>query len=69
LIEDDLYEGRLKSSITVENIEKIHNSFLDDPGLKVYEIANTINISEERVRYILHEELSMRKLCEIWVPH
>jgi histone-lysine N-methyltransferase SETMAR len=41
---------------------------LDDRRLKVREIAETIGISKERVGYILHEELDMRKLCARWVP-
>jgi hypothetical protein len=40
---------------------------LDDWQMKVRETAETINISKERVRYILHEELDMKKLCTRWV--
>jgi hypothetical protein len=29
----------------------------------------TLGISNERVGYILHEELDMKKLCVRWVPH
>jgi len=36
---------------------------LDDRRMKVREIAETIGISKERVRYILHAELDMKKLC------
>jgi hypothetical protein len=36
--------------------------------MKVREIAETIGISKERVGYILHGELNMKKLCAIWVP-
>jgi hypothetical protein len=35
--------------------------------MKVREIAETIGISKERVGYILHEELDMKKLCTRWV--
>jgi histone-lysine N-methyltransferase SETMAR len=42
---------------------------LDDRLMKVREIAMTIGISKERVGYILHEELDMKKLCARWVPH
>jgi hypothetical protein len=35
--------------------------------MKVREIAETIGISEERVGYILYEELDMKKLCARWV--
>jgi len=41
---------------------------LDDWRMKVREIAETIGISKERVGYILHEELDMKKLCARWVP-
>jgi PP-loop superfamily ATP-utilizing enzyme len=34
---------------------------LDDRRMKVSEIAETIGISKERVGYILHEELDMKK--------
>jgi histone-lysine N-methyltransferase SETMAR len=41
---------------------------LDDRQMKVHEIAETIDISKERVGYIiLHEELDMKKLCARWV--
>jgi hypothetical protein len=36
--------------------------------MKVSEIAETIGISKERVEYILHEELDMKKLCARWKP-
>lgn len=68
-VEDDQREGRPKTANVKENREKIRKMILDDRRLKVYEIAETVGISEERVRHILHEELGMRKLCARWVPH
>jgi len=41
---------------------------LDDRRLKVREIAETIGISKERVGYILHVELDMKKLWARCVP-
>ena len=41
---------------------------LDDRRIKVREIAETIGISKERLGYILHEEVDMKKLCTRWVP-
>jgi len=41
---------------------------LDDRRMKAREIAETIRISKERVEYILHEEVDMKKLCARWVP-
>ena len=41
---------------------------LDYRRMKVREISETIDISKERIGYILHEELDMKKLCARWVP-
>jgi len=46
----------------------MHDMVLNDGRMKVREIAETIGISKERVGYILHEELDMKKLCARWVP-
>jgi len=67
-LEDDPREGRPKSATTPEIIEQVHDMLLDDRRMKVHEIAETIGISKERVGYILHEELDMKKLCARWVP-
>ena len=40
---------------------------LDDRRMKVPEISETIGISKERVGYILHEELDIKKLCARWI--
>ena len=68
-LEDDPREGRSKSATTPEIIEQVHNMVLDDQRMKVREISETIGISNERVGYILHEELNMKKLCARWVLH
>ena len=67
-LEDDSREGRLKSATTPEIIKQVHNMLLDDWWMKVHEIAETIGISQERVGYILPEELNTKKLCARWVP-
>ena len=41
---------------------------LDDRKLKLREVADTVKISEGSIFTILHEYLSMRKLCSKWVP-
>jgi histone-lysine N-methyltransferase SETMAR len=41
---------------------------LDDRRIKLHEIAETLGISKERVGYILHKELDMKKLCARRVP-
>jgi len=51
-----------------EIIEQVHDILLDERWMKVRKIAETMGISKERVGYILHEELDMKKLCAKWVP-
>jgi len=68
-LEDDSREGRPKSTTPPEIIEQVHDMILDDQQMKVREIAETIGISKERVGYIFHEELDMKKFCTRWVPH
>jgi histone-lysine N-methyltransferase SETMAR len=68
-LEDDPREGCPQSETTPEIIEQLHDTVLDDRRMTVCEIAETVGISKERVGYILHEELDMKKLCIGWVPH
>jgi transposase len=63
-IEDDRHEGRPKSATTPEIIEQVHDMLLDDRRMKVHEIAETIDISKERVGYILNEELDKKSFAE-----
>jgi transposase len=65
-LEYDPREGRPKSATTPKIISQVHDMVLDDRRMKVSEIAETIGISKERVGYILHEELDMKKLCARW---
>lgn len=67
-LEDDPRTGRPKTATTSEMIEKVHDLILNDRRIKVREVANTMGISKERVGYILHKELHMKKLCARWVP-
>jgi histone-lysine N-methyltransferase SETMAR len=67
-LEDDPREGRTKNAAPPEIIEQVRDMVLDDRRMKVREIAEIIGISKERVGYILHEELDMKKLCSRWVP-
>ena len=55
--------GRPKSTVVSENTKSLHKLVLADPKLKLYEITKGLKISEGSVFTILHEHLSMRKLC------
>ncbi|KAG5340321.1 GVQW3 protein, partial [Acromyrmex heyeri] len=63
---DDEHSRRSKTVTTTDNIEKVYHMILDDCLIKVREIAEVMNISKERVYYILTEELDMRKLTARW---
>jgi transposase len=63
-LEDDPREGRPKSATTPEIVKQVHDVVLDDWQMKVHEIAETIGISKERVGYILHEELNMKRFAQ-----
>ncbi|GFV45543.1 putative mariner transposase [Trichonephila clavipes] len=66
--EDDGRSGRPKEAVTDENIKKVHKIIFDNLKVKFIEIAETLNISKERVGHIVNEYLDMRKLCSKWVP-
>ena len=56
--------GHPNEIATSEMINKIHDIVLNDPKVKMGEIAS---ISTERAVDILHTHLCMRKLCARWV--
>ncbi|XP_033231999.1 uncharacterized protein LOC117182982 [Belonocnema kinseyi] len=60
--------GRPKLVTTPEIVEKIHDMMLNDPKVKLREVANAVGISLERVGNIVHLVLGMKKLCARWVP-
>ena len=59
--------GRPNSAVVTAITKKLHKLVLADRKLKLCEIAVGLNISEGSVFTILHEHLSMRKLCSKWV--
>ena len=54
--------GRPNEITTPEMINEIHDIVLNDPKVKVREIAEIVSISTERVVNILHAHLCMKKL-------
>ena len=59
--------GCLNLVVVLENTKKFHKLVLADCKLKLCMIAGKLKISEGNVFTILHEHLSMRKLCLKWV--
>ncbi|XP_015189044.1 PREDICTED: putative uncharacterized protein FLJ37770 [Polistes dominula] len=59
--------GCSNEAVTPENIKKIRKIILNDRKVKLCELTDMVKISKERVGFILHEHLSIRKLCSEWV--
>jgi len=53
---------------TPEITDQIHELILEDCRISDKSIAEQLGISRERVWYIIHEDLDMRKLSAKWVP-
>jgi len=59
--------GRRKTVTTPEIIDQKRELILDDSRISVKSIAEQLGISGERVGYIIHKDLDMRKLSAKWV--
>jgi len=60
--------GRLKTVITPDIIDQIHELILEDRRISAKSISEQLDISRERVGSIIHKDLDMRKLSAKWVP-
>ena len=49
-------------------IDHIHERILEESRISAKSIAEHLGISRERVGFIIHEDLDMRKLSAKWVP-
>ncbi|XP_018349932.1 PREDICTED: histone-lysine N-methyltransferase SETMAR-like [Trachymyrmex septentrionalis] len=66
---DDAHRsGRPNEAVVPEKIKQVHKLVLSDRKLKLDDIADIVKISKGSVFTILHDHLSMRKLCSKWVP-
>ena len=64
---DAEHSGCPNLAVVPENTKKLHKFVLASRKLKLHEIAEELKISEGSVFTILHEYLSLRKLCSKWV--
>ena len=63
------HSGHSKSAVVLENTKKLHKFILANHKLKLCEISEELKTSEGSIFTILHEHLSMKKLCSKWVKH
>ncbi|GBP48548.1 Putative uncharacterized protein FLJ37770 [Eumeta japonica] len=66
--EDHPRLGRPVTVVTEENVRKIEKLVLADRRIKLWQIAEELQISKERVGEIIHEHMNMRKISARWVP-
>ena len=57
-----LRPGLPKTVTTPEIIDQIHELMLEDRRISAKSIAEQLGISRERVGFVIHEDLDMRKL-------
>jgi len=67
-IKDAPRSGGPRTVVTPKTINKVHDMVLSDRQIKMREIAEATGISIERIHFILHNELNMKKLSTRWVP-
>jgi len=53
---------------TTEIIDQIHELILEDRRISAKSIAEQLDISRERVRSIIQEDLDKRKFSAKWIP-
>ena len=51
-----------------ESVDAVHGMILGEHRISAKKMAETLNISQEHVKFISHDELDMRKLVVKWVP-
>src|SRR5688572_17154745 len=68
-IEDAPRSGRPREAITPSNVNIVENLIYSDPHITIEGIQQVVPISAGSIETILHNEISVRKVCAKWVPH
>lgn len=66
---DEPHTGRPKSAVLPKYIDAVRELILQDRHITYREIQASLGISKTSIQTILHEHLSVRKLCARWIPH
>ena len=67
-LNDEPRAGRPVSQSTAENVDKVHQLVLENRKISIECIVQETGLSTGTVHTILHEHLSMSKVCARWVP-
>jgi hypothetical protein len=67
---DDLPRcGRPVSTRTNTNISRVFDFVSEEPKSSISLIADSLQLSKQTVRRILVDDLLLKKICSVWVPH
>ena len=61
--QDEFREGRPKTVVVSETIDAVRQLILQDPHLTYREIETTLGINGSSIYSILHEDLTVKKIC------
>lgn len=61
--------GRPKEATNAEIVRQVHRIVSKNPTVKLRELADAVGISKERVGFIMHDLLEMKKVSGRWEPH
>ena len=67
-LNDEPRPGRPVSQSTAENVDQVHQLVLENRKISIVCIVQETGLSTGTVHTILHEHLSMSKVCARWVP-
>ena len=68
-LQDEFCEGRPKSVIIPETIDAVLQLILQNRHVTYREIETIFDISGTSIHSILHEYLTVKKICSRWIPH
>ena len=68
-LQNEFREGRPKSAVVPETIDTVRQLILQDCHVNYREIEATLGISGTSIHSILHEHLTVKKVCSRWIPH
>ena len=68
-IQDEFRKGRLKSVAVPGTIDAVRQLILKDRHVTYREFDTILDISGTSIHSILHEHLTVKKICFRWIPH
>ena len=68
-LQDEFREGRPNSVVVLETIDAVCQLILQDGHVTYREIETIFDISGTSIHSILHEYLTVKKICSRWIPH